>query len=394
MDDSDAVLVLAARRGDKEALGVLLGRHRSVLLALCRRTLGGALLAEDAAQEAALQAMLGLDALRQPARFGPWLCGIGLNICRRWLRARTWDDWSWEAMQGGYRMPEPVSWDAAPEEAAETSELVERVRRAVSMLPHGQRAAVMLFYLSGLTHAEIAAQLGVEIGAVKTRLHKARAALRRQLWADWKEEEMAAEDGEQMVPMRVSDIVRVPDGKAVGQHVVMLEEIDGPRRLHFWIGPHEGEALALTLEKVQAPRPMTYAFAASLLTATGGRMRAVRITKIVESTYYAEVTVEGPGGTRVVDARPSDALNLAVIVGASIYVDVSVIEEGTRVEAAFLRKKESPAPEGQASEEEIAAAARAEAVRAFIQNLASSEGQRGSAQIVAEITGGKPGTGR
>src|SRR5688500_10311075 len=105
MDDErdDAALVLAARGGDRGAFGALVARHRPLLLALCRRALGDAAPAEDAAQEAVLQAMLGLDRLRRPDRFGPWLAGIGLNVCRRTLQARTRDAWSWEAVVGGRR---------------------------------------------------------------------------------------------------------------------------------------------------------------------------------------------------------------------------------------------------------------------------------------------------
>ena len=97
----DAVLVGRARDGDKAAFAALLDRHGGLLLALCRRTLGDAEPARDAAQEAMLQALLNLGRLRRPERFGPWLAGIGLNVCRTWLRHRPRECWSWEALQGG-----------------------------------------------------------------------------------------------------------------------------------------------------------------------------------------------------------------------------------------------------------------------------------------------------
>ncbi len=87
-DDSDAALARAAQGGDMGAFAVLLVRHRPVLLALCRRTLGDPTLAEDAAQEAALQELLNLERLQRGDRFGSWLAGIGLNVCRMWLRSR------------------------------------------------------------------------------------------------------------------------------------------------------------------------------------------------------------------------------------------------------------------------------------------------------------------
>jgi len=74
-----------------------------------------------------------------------------------------------------------------PAELAEERELTVRVRQAVDTLPTGQRAAVVLFYLAGLNQAETAVALGIPPGAVKARLHKARANLRRALSTLWEE---------------------------------------------------------------------------------------------------------------------------------------------------------------------------------------------------------------
>lgn len=79
----DEELVAAARGGDREAFALLIVRHRPLVIALCRRALGDRDQAEDVAQEAILQALLDLDRLRRPDRFGAWLAGIGLNIARR-----------------------------------------------------------------------------------------------------------------------------------------------------------------------------------------------------------------------------------------------------------------------------------------------------------------------
>ncbi len=186
-DEGDAAAVEAARGGDGEACALLLSRHRPLLLALCRRALGDVELAEDAAQEACLQALLNLDRLRQPEQFGPWLAGIGLNVCRLWLRLRSREG-SWEA--AGVRLALAASPDEGdnPATLAEAAELTARVRQAVEGLPDGQRAAVLLFYLSDLSYAETADFLGIGVGAVRTRLHKARGALRQNLRPIWRED--------------------------------------------------------------------------------------------------------------------------------------------------------------------------------------------------------------
>jgi RNA polymerase sigma-70 factor (ECF subfamily) len=105
--DTDSRLVEAARAGDRAALSLLVERHRPLLLSVCRRVTGDPQAAEDAAQEAILQALLHLDRLRRPERFGQWLAGIGLNVCRVAIRRRSADSWSLDAVVGGRVGPEP-----------------------------------------------------------------------------------------------------------------------------------------------------------------------------------------------------------------------------------------------------------------------------------------------
>ncbi|MDP9366416.1 MAG: DUF151 domain-containing protein [Chloroflexota bacterium] len=326
-DRTDAALVAAARAGDKEALGVLLLRHRPLLLALCRRTLGDVEAAEDAAQEASLQALLHLDRLRDGDRFGPWLAGIGLNVCRRILRWRRSDPWSWEAVVGGRSGREPVDREPGPEERAEAAEVAARVRRTVAGLPRGQWAAVALVYLAGLTQAEAAAELGVAPGAVKARLFKARATLRRELPAAWEDGTMATTAATGVVEVRVADVRRGPAADGHETHTaVVLEEVGGGRRLPIWTGDFEGTAIALRLEGTEPPRPTTYAFTAGLLAAAGGRLREVRIERLADDVYYAVTVLDGPSGEARIDARPSDAINLALLQDAPIRVARDVFE--------------------------------------------------------------------
>jgi len=349
MESSDSSLVRAARAGSKSALSVLVQRHRPLTLSLCRRMLGDLQLAEDAAQEAVIQAILNLDRLRRPQSFGSWLAGIGLNVCRKWLRTTAAGVLSWEVLQGGMSIPD-VPGLPGPEDAAQTAELVACVREAVAALPDGQRGAVLLFYLSGLTYEETAAQLGLPVPAVKSRLHRARESLRRRLWAAWKEGMMVADLRSESVEVRVADVRRrEAEGEKLGHghFIVLLEEVSGGRQLPIWVGAAEGSAIALELEKVQVPRPLTIVFAAALLKATGARLEKAVIQKLVDETFYATAVIETSEGTQEVDARPSDAIALALATGASILVERSVFDASDSSLAGRRERGESTETEGE-----------------------------------------------
>ncbi len=362
--EEDVALVAAARGGDRDAFAALLTRHHQLLVALCRRALGDLAAAEDAVQEAALQAFLGLGRLQRPERFGSWLAGIGLNVCHRALRERSHGGWSWEGLCGGAAGPEPTDPAADPAEILELAELRRRVHGAVASLPAGQRAAVVLVYLQGLTQAEAAAVLGVEVGGVTARVQKARVALRRRLMdeeeavekkltrrtgakgaggmaglvavqhltADTEARKEQARDmtdergSERLVEMRVADVRRGRRQEGhPAHHAVILEEVGGDRRLPIWVGEFEGTAIALRLEGVAPPRPMTHAFAVGLLQAAGGRVREVQVTRLAEEVFYAVAVIEGSAGETTVDARPSDAITLALLADAPIRVAAKVL---------------------------------------------------------------------
>jgi bifunctional DNase/RNase len=128
------------------------------------------------------------------------------------------------------------------------------------------------------------------------------------------------------VEMRIAKVVGLAADDELFDYVV-LAEVAGDRQLAIEIGQPEAFSLAARLGGITWPRPMTYQFVAGLVQALGGRVRQVRIDQLVEEPYVATVEVEGPHGMQSVDARPSDALNLAVLVGAPIFVAPEVLQE-------------------------------------------------------------------
>jgi RNA polymerase sigma factor (sigma-70 family) len=292
---------------------------------LAERVLGSPDLARDAAQEAAIAAMTDVERLRSPDRFGAWFCGIALNVSRKWLRQLR-------SERSGL-LTDPPSVAADPAEAAEIADTAARVRRAIAALADGQQDAVRLFYLQGLSHREVAAELGISVGAVKARLHQARAALAPRLvqFSTTTDREATVTstgtDEVEWAEIVVKGVGRSEhDDIAQREHVMILAERDGDRVLPIWIGPAEASVLALALESVETPRPFPYKLAAGLVEAAGSRITEVRITQLIAPIFYAVVEVQGPAGPREVDARPSDAVNLAVVTGVPIRVNAELLQ--------------------------------------------------------------------
>jgi RNA polymerase sigma factor (sigma-70 family) len=316
-------LVTAATGGDKGAFAELLVRHRGTAQLLAARVLRDDDLARDATQEAAAVAFVSLARLRSPERFGAWLCGIALNVARRWRRELREHRPAAEL--------ELVAQEPGPAEAVESVLSGERVRRAVAFLAPGQREAVLLFYLQGLSHREVAAELGITVGAVKARLHQARRALVPRLAPEIEPDmeemtTMTTTTDRHRVDVTIAGVHAGEDDPLRRPHVVVLRDAAG-RQVPIWIGPAEATALAISLESREMPRPMTYQLAAGLLDAAGARVTEVRITQFVEGNFYAVIVVESREGTREVDARPSDALNLAVVTEAPVRVDAAIIDD-------------------------------------------------------------------
>jgi len=111
--------------------------------------------------------------------------------------------------------------------------------------------------------------------------------------------------------------------------IVVLREPESGNVVPIWIGLLEANAIALALEGTELPRPMTHDLMKSILHATGARLRSVEIADIRENTYFALLHLEGNEGSVRVDARPSDAIALALRCGARIFVSEAVLAQSS-----------------------------------------------------------------
>ena len=156
-----------------------------------------------------------------------------------------------------------------------------------------------------MAHREVAAALGIGVGAVKTRLHKGRAALREELAAWWREDDMAATTTGP-VTMRVTEVRRQPGGDGrPAKTAILLDEEAGGGGGGIWVGGFEATQIAFALEGTELPRPMADRFITLLLEAAGSRLAEARVTRLEDGTFYGVAVVEGPAGAREVDAAPA-----------------------------------------------------------------------------------------
>ncbi|HOK13982.1 MAG TPA: DUF151 domain-containing protein [Candidatus Kapabacteria bacterium] len=112
---------------------------------------------------------------------------------------------------------------------------------------------------------------------------------------------------------------------ASNAYALILKEVDGERRLPIIIGAFEAQAIALEMEGVTPPRPMTHDLIKNILDQMGATLTEVIISDIVEGTFYAKLVFEDLGIE--IDSRPSDAIAIAVRVGCPIYVNAEVLQE-------------------------------------------------------------------
>jgi len=171
---SDETLVQRVVEGDTKAFELLYDRYARPVFSLAYRMLGDPAEAEELLQETFVR--FWQQAARYDARrgsFGSWLLSIAHNLAVDALRQRSRRPQRADFLDPSLLALEHADEQASAAEAAEVSEIRDRVRRAMAQLPEPQRRAIELAYFAGLTHSEIATVLGEPIGTVKTRLRLA-----------------------------------------------------------------------------------------------------------------------------------------------------------------------------------------------------------------------------
>ena len=133
------------------------------------------------------------------------------------------------------------------------------------------------------------------------------------------------------VEMKIRGLMMDP---VTNMPIVILKDVDGNNILPIWVGIYEANAIALEIEKVSTPRPMTHDLIKTLLFGLNAGVRKVVVNELKDDTFYALIWLEKNGESISVDSRPSDALALALRVDCPIFVDDSVLKSSRAATAS------------------------------------------------------------
>jgi RNA polymerase sigma-70 factor, ECF subfamily len=186
--DPDAALVEQLRRQDAGAVEALVAAYGGRIYRLARRLTGNALDAEEVVQDALWTASRRIDTFRGEAAFGSWLYRIAANtanqkVRQRWSKRRevSWDDIAPSFDDQGQHVEAAIDWSRELKDPAIEGELNAVLWGAIDELPADYRTTFLLHDVEGLSNPEIAETLQIKLGTVKSRLHRTRLVLRKQL---------------------------------------------------------------------------------------------------------------------------------------------------------------------------------------------------------------------
>lgn len=168
-----------------------------------------------------------------------------------------------------------------------------------------------------------------------------------------------------------------------GAYALILNEVDGNRRLPIIIGTFEAQAIALELEHIKPPRPMTHDLLKNVIQTFGADIQQVFINELSEGTFFARIIYGSNGEQLEQDARPSDAIALAVRFNAPIYVADEILDE-----AGIVSEEQEGGTEvtsGESTQEKPAEMSKLEKLEQELQTAIDTENYEKAARLRDEI---------
>ena len=132
-----------------------------------------------------------------------------------------------------------------------------------------------------------------------------------------------------MVEMKVEGLTLDP---LTNMPIIILKDISSDKALPIWVGYFEANAIALEIEKINTPRPMTHDLLSSMISSLHAKVKHVLINDLKDNTFFAAISVIQNGSDMTIDSRPSDAIALALRTKSPIFVEEKVIEAAKKLD--------------------------------------------------------------
>ena len=133
-----------------------------------------------------------------------------------------------------------------------------------------------------------------------------------------------------MVEMKVEGLTLDP---LTNMPIIILKDLLSDKALPIWVGYFEANAIALEIEKINTPRPMTHDLLRSMISSLHAKVKHVLINDLKDNTFFAVISVIQNGSDMTIDARPSDAIALALRTKSPIFVEEKVIEAAKKLDS-------------------------------------------------------------
>jgi RNA polymerase sigma factor (sigma-70 family) len=331
--------VKRAMEGDHSAFGLLATRY----LPNIKKWIGarvGPEKVDDLSQETLLRAFESIKNLSEPTRFERWLRGISLNVIRMHYRSNSRKA-SQVAYEARLNATDSDQWTRDPIERQMIEQLrSSQIARALNDLKASYRETLTLYYLDGKSYAQIASTLGISVAAVKSRMHRGRKKLKLRV-VEMEDAIMTRDEG--LLKASIHDVYRAEKPGSDPHAIVILKPEKQEVFLPIWVAEAEGQSILMSLRGETAPRPLTHDLMGDLLKAAGVSVERVVVTELRDNgVFYAEIRVRGMNGAADVDARPSDAIAVALLFGSDLFIGEEVLKAGGKKESSPESLSKSP----------------------------------------------------
>ena len=303
--------------GDKIAYSSLFYGHYNYCFAKALKIIGDSDVAKDLVQESFIEAYFCIGNLKDKSAFKPWLGGIVKNVCKNYLRIHSRQ---FKSLKQYVECQHDI-------EAQEDGKIIEIITQAIGTLSKPSGDIIFAFYYDGKSILDISSEFGITPALTKVSIHRARKELKAIIEKTSGVEYYKTYHKNKKAMKQVKIIDLIPSSNDLKAWIIALHEEELNLVLPIVITTELAAAMAAGIKGIVLSRPLTHHLLAEVLSTNGIQPESACITNIENGIYHSVLKVKGQHGLQEYDARPSDAINIAIRFGCPIFVSQAVIKK-------------------------------------------------------------------